>query len=531
MALPGRRALVVALVVALVASTAGAQVFSTVTGRPDVEAFAPDSRLAPGEETTLDVLLVNRGEVLDGGRPDLETLVRTARVTTVRVGAGDAPVEVLTGETPVGTVPPGVSGPVPVRVRVAENATPGTYELRVRLSYEYVERVQYNDEGRERRFTEAETDRTSVAVRVERRPRFELVGVDSDVAVGEAGPVRVTLRNVGAPARDATVALRSADAEVGFGGGTAVAESFVGDWPAGEARTVAVRARVADDALVREYALSARVAYRTTDGRSLTSGAVAVGLRPAVGPALAVVVEEASLPAGREGVVRGRVENRGDAVARDVTLRLAADSERVTLVETAYPLGDVPPGGSVPFAAAVDVASDADPGPRRLAATVERRTDDDGRRAEAADLRVRVVDTPEPFAADALDARVVVGGDARLRVRLTNAGDGAVRDVRARIEPTEPFESEDPAAFVPALAPGASANLSFHLSASDEAVPGTNAVELRVAYEDADGDDRTAGPLFVPVDVVPEPAGSALLPAVVALAALVAFGGWYWRRR
>jgi hypothetical protein len=144
---------------------------------------------------------------------------------------------------------------------------------------------------------------------------------------------------------------------------------------------------------------------------------------------------------------------------------------------------------------------------------------------------VRVVDAPDPFAVDALDAGVVVGGDARLDVRLTNTGDGPVRDVRARIEPAEPFESEDPAAFVPALAPGASTNLSFHLSASDEAVPGTNAVELVVAYEDADGDERTSESLFVPVEVVPEPAGSALLPAAVVLAALVAFGVWYWRRR
>jgi len=524
--------LLVTPLVAALATPASAQVASNVTGRPNVDVFLPENRLVPGTETTLRLFFSNDGELFSRGPDEFEALVQTARRTTVEVRSGDAPIEVLTAETPIGTVPPGVTGPVAVRVRVDADAEPGSYNLPVRVRYEYTDRVKFGTGGGADFFEEEEELRPRVTVRIEDRARFETAGVTGGVPVGESGPLTLALRNAGAEAaRDATVRLQSADSEVTFGAGAPAAESFVGDWAAGETRPVPVRVRFADDALVREYTLQATVTYRTPDGRTVQSDPVVVGVRPASGPVLELAAVAGDLRAGEEGIVRGTVANRGDVPARQVVVRVAADGPALSVAETAYPLGTLAPGATGEFAVPIDVDRDADAGPRRLTVTIERRAVDDSTRTETADATVGVAAARDPFTVEGVNASFAVDSSGTLVVRVTNAGDEPVRDVRVRMTAEPPFESEAPAGFVPALAPGESADVAMHLDVVSEAVPGTNAVSVVLSYEDAAGDDRETLPYQVPVEVVPEPAGNVLLPAAVAVLAVLGFGVWYWRRR
>jgi hypothetical protein len=237
------------------------------------------------------------------------------------------------------------------------------------------------------------------------------------------------------------------------------------------------------------------------------------------------------LRAGESGVVRGTVRNRGDAAAEAVAVRVGPDSPALSVAEPVYPVGTLAPGTTREFAVPVDVARDADPGPRRLTVTVERRTSDGTTRAETVDAVVAVAPARDPFAVESVDASFAVDSAGTLVVRVTNAGDEPVRDVRVRMTAEPPFESEAPAGFVPALAPGESADVAMHLDVAGEAVPGTNAVSVVLAYEDAAGDDRETEPYQVAVEVVPEPAGGVLLPAAVATLAVVGVAVWYWRRR
>jgi hypothetical protein len=581
----------VLLVAAVVlAPIAAAQTERNVTGRPDLRAFLPEDRVTPGTEATLSVYLDNRGELFSRGPDEFETLVQTARSTTVAVradGEGRAgrpgvesgsppPIEVLTAEQPVGDVPPGVVGPIPVRVRVAETAPPGQYRLPLVVRYQHTDRVRLGSDGTDR-FEESVTDRLPLVVRVVDGARFEVVGasgagsgsgsgsgsevgpdastpLESGVPPGETGPVTVRLTNVGGePARDATVRLRSGDPEVTFGDGAALAESYVGDWPAGATRAATVRLRVAPDALVREYGLVATVAYRTVEGERVESSPVAVGLRPATGPRLQASGVVGDLRAGASGSIRGVVTNDGDATAREVLVRVRADSPAVTPTEPAAPVGDLAPGASAAFVVPVEVVRGAEPGPRRVTVSLERRVDggggggsagggetgpEGGERAVSAGIRTTTVGATvtvaagrDPFSVEPVAASVPVDGTTTLVVRVRNDGPDRVRDVRVAVTAAPPFESAAPAAFVPALAPGETAAVSFPIETVAEAVPGTNAVELAFTYEDAAGDVRTSDPVPVAVSVTPEPTGDVLLPAALAMVALLAVGVWYWRRR
>jgi hypothetical protein len=531
------------------APIAEAQVASNVTGRPDLRAFVPEDRVTPGTEPRLSVFVDNRGELFSRGPDEFERLVQTARSATVTVRAvddgDDSPIEVLTSEQPVGDLAPGVAGPFPVRVRVADDAPPGAYRLTVVVRYEYTDRVRIGSDGTDF-FEEAAVDRLPLVVRVAEGARFVRGGdsgpddpgaVATAVPVGTTGPLTLQLRNAGSdPALDATVRVRSGDPELTFGDGAAVAESYVGDWPAGASRTATVRVRFAADALVREYGLVATVAYRTVDGDRVESSPVAIGVRPAAGPSLRVTGVGGDLRAGESGTIRGVVTNEGDAPARDVVVRVTADSTALTPTEPVFPVGEVAPGAAAPFTVPVSVARDADPGPRRVAVTVERRvgtTDAEtaGTRTSTTGATIEVAAARDPFVVEPVAASLAVDATGTLTVRVTNAGDEPVRNVQIAMAAGPPLESEAPAAFVPSLAAGASTEVSFPLEAVAEAVPGTNAVELTFTYEDAAGDDRTTDPYLVPVAIVPEPTGDVLLPAALAVVALVAVGVWYWRRR
>jgi hypothetical protein len=451
---------------------------------------------------------------------------------------------------------------------VAETAPPGQYRLTLVVRYRHTDRVRIGSDGTDR-FEESVTDRLPLVVRVVDGARFEVTGgsgsesgaspgastpLESGVPPGESGPVTVRLTNVGGePARDATVRLRSGDPEVTFGDGAALAESYVGDWPAGATRAATVRLRVAPDALVREYGLVATVAYRTVEGERVESSPVAVGVRPATGPRLQASGVVGDLRAGTSGSIRGVVTNDGDAPAREVLVRVRADSPAVTPTEPAAPVGDLAPGASAAFVVPVEVARDADPGPRRVTVSLERRVDggggsgaaDGGETGNGADGRARSPGTRtttvgatvtvaagrDPFSVEPIAATVPVDGTTTLVVRIRNDGPESVRDVRVAMTAAPPFESAAPAAFVPALAPGETAEVSFPIETVAEAVPGTNAVELAFTYEDDAGDVRTSDSVPVAVSVTPEPTGDVLLPAALVAVALLAVGVWYWRRR
>lgn len=530
-----RRVIVPLVVVCLVVSAvAGVTVADQqVIGRPDVSVFAPDNVLVPGTERTLSVFVANDGRLDSGGPAQFESRVTTARAVRVEALPSDAPVTVRTGTVPVGVVPEGTTGPYDIRVAVAADAEPGTYELPVRLSYTYTRIVTFDETDAQAGPTYADasvTRRTTLTVRIEDRPSFSVVGVDSDVAVGGRGTVTLTVENVGTrTARDATVDVVSADPGLRVAEGE-TATLAAGRWRAGETKRLAVDARVADTATVRDYPLRLTVGYDDDDGIRRTGRPLTATVRPGTRDAFGVGAVESDLRVGQRGEVRGELTNRRERPLEDATLRLL-DAGSLAPAESTYPLGTVPANGSVPFAFTVDVPRNASAGPRGLQFQVEYEVANERRRSDPIPAAVSVTPYRDVFAVEAREARVTVGGDSRLVVAVTNVGTDPVSEGVARLSVTEPLESDVPEAFVGSLAPGESTNVTFALSATDDAIPATLPATIQVNYTDTAGRDVVSEPATVGVTVVAEESSVPLPILAAVVVAVVGAGVWWWWRR
>jgi hypothetical protein len=533
-----RRSLTPLLVGLLVVASAGTAVAST-EGSPDLSVHLPDNRVGPGEQTTLDLVLLNGGTIEDGGPPNEEARVTTARDVTVEVSAGDAPLEIKTDTQPVGNVPEGRVGPVQFAISVDESAEPGRYEVPVTVSYRYTSQtVSRASTGTvlAPHECEEETIERTVTIVVEERARFETVDASTDAAVGESGTVSLTLENVGAAAAaEARVALESEDGVLTFDR-SPTARVFVGDWAPGERRTVTVEGQFAARSGVRPVPVSATVMFRDDDGVSAVSDPVIFGITPRE-QSFALEDVTSTLAVGDKGTLQGVVRNTGESVVRNAVVALETESTNVVPVETEFAIGDLGPDETATFAFNAEVTDSADAGPRQLSVTVRYRdTNDEVRRSDSLDARVDVGPRSDRFAVEPVSATFAPGESGVLELRVTNDGDEPVTDVSAKLFADDPLASSDDEAFIDELGPGESTTILFGLATAGDAIERkVYPVSMDFQYEDADGDTRLSDSYDVPVRVV-ERQGSdgSTLPILggVAIALLAVLGGvWYWRRR
>jgi len=522
-----RRTTLALLLVALLVAPSAA--VAAVSGEPVLTVQLSENRVTPGEETVLELTLLNRGNLSEAStvNPSFNARVTTARGLTVALGSGDAPIEVLTGRQAVGSLPEGASPPVAFRVVVAENATPGSYDLPVEYEYAHTEEIDERDGSTNA--TEVNGSDT-VTVEIVAGARFEVENASTDVPVGDAGPVLVNVTNVGtAPARDARITVTTENADLTFEGATS-ATSHAGRWAPGETRTFVFRAAVAENAERRSYGLSAAVEYEDDDGATRRSAPLSFGVTPDPEQSFSVGNASSTLRVGEEGSVEGAVTNDGPRTARNVVVVFEPTNPNVDAVETEYAVGDLAPGESASFSFDAAVPEGAEAGPRQFSVRLRYRNGDgDRRRSDELDLAATVGDARPAFVVSGANATLTAGEDGTLVLEVTNNGDERVTDVSAKLYADAPLSSSDDEAFVASLAPGESAEIEFGASAAGSAMEKSYPVELDFRYEDSEGDTRISDTVRVPVGVTAPADGgppTALLLAGAALALLALAVGY-----
>ncbi|GAB6860456.1 COG1361 S-layer family protein [Haloplanus litoreus] len=505
-----------------------------VIGSPDISLFTPDDEVTPGEEVSLPVYLSNSGELRRAGPEQYVDRVTTARGLTFSVSPGSAPVEINTGRYPAGSVPEGTAGPYPVSITVAENATPGTYRLPVRVQYTYTYFVEYGTSPPE--FVDSVHDqRHYLTLRVRDVPRFELVDSASSVGVSGRGNVSVTVRNVGTdPARDATLQLGSPSGELRLGTRSTGARAFTGTWNSGENRTFAFTASATADAMVREYPLSGRVTYRDRDGIQRTSRELTTGVTPLPEQAFAASNVSGDLHVGEPGTIRGMVTNTGPRTVRDAVLVYRSSNPNVDPTDTEVSLGRLAPGERRTFAFDVAVSERATPTTQQLNLTVRYRDDRRTRQvSEPLEPSARIAPERDWLSVTRGETTFDIDTDNRMTVRIRNVEDVTLTDVVARLAISEPFASESRVAYVDRLAPNETATLAFGLTVSEDAVPTQSSVRMNVTADRPDGETIDAGAYEVPVTVAAEsgPTDTVILVAWLGVVLALLGGGWWWLRR
>lgn len=527
------------LILGLLAGSAVAD--EQVVGRPGLTVVVPDSALEPGTETTIQVYLANEGRLSRSGLSDYVERVKTARATRLTVDGRGAPLTVETGAYPVGDVPPGTTGPIPIEVTVPDDARPGTYELPVRLSYVYTTIVTYDASGgtvTNVEHSDASVNRrSSLDVTIEKESRFDLTTVDSMVQAGGSGNVTVALANTGTkPADGAELTLSSADSSLTFANGASTATVQVDRLAPGATKQYPVEVTAADDTASRPVAVTGTVAYEDSDGVARDSRTLRTGLRLRPEQDLSLAIN-GTAAAGREEAITARVTNRGPDTVREPTLAFDPPDGAVTLETREFALPALAPGESETVQFDVSAGDDAAQGARPLSGTVEY-DNDAGDRVTSDPLQGRFEIGPhrDVFAVDPVNTSVVAGQGGTVTLRVTNRESERLESIEAKAFATDPLSLTDDSAFVPALDPGESATITIGVGAPGSAPRKAYPIGLDFQYETAAGTTELSDTHRVGVGITAPETGDGLdlggsVPLAVAGLVVVVLVAWVVRRR
>ncbi|MDS0222025.1 sialidase [Haloarcula sp. S1AR25-5A] len=477
---------------------------AAVTGSPDFDAVFVDNTVTPGEETTLDVVLVNSGTVDLGSSSQgiSNAEVTTARGTMVDVKDGNAPITVSTNQQAIGSVPQGKTEPVPFEISVEDDASPGSYTVPVVIEYEYTSFIAETTNLRRENST---TKRVRLKLKIDDDAAFDVVNVDSGARVDSTGTVAVTVENTGDKrAEEASVTLESSNSELTVGGDTS-SSRFVDAWESGEQRTLRYRVGASGDTRSEPYQFDLQVDFDNTNGVRKSTTASSIGITPAQEQTFSVRGIDSDVAVGDSGTYNVTLHNDGPVTVRDATVSLRSQSSQIAFggSESAEQyIGTWEPGETRTVSVEASVGENASVRGYALSATVGY-IDPEG--DSGADDGIALGIRPEPeqsFAMGDVESTLQAGDDGTLEASLTNTGDQTVRNVvlnwASEHDNISPKETQYAAGD---LEPGESTTVSFDADVSDNANAGPRQFDFVANYRNSEGDQRASDTLEIRQDI------------------------------
>ncbi|MFB6163166.1 MAG: COG1361 S-layer family protein [Halococcoides sp.] len=282
-------------------------------------------------------------------------------------------------------------------------------------------------------------------------------------------------------------------------------------------------------------ALTGRVSDEDENGIPGRSDRLSIPVQVTPDRRFAVDNVTSSLTVGEEGTISGVITNTGDQRVDNLQLALPIESPTMTPIDATAAVGTLAPGERTPFSFQIEVSEDGGAGHRQFTLRPTFRTVDGTQRSgQSIDIRVPVEGATEQFAVEAINASVEQGGSARLALAVTNTGSDTVRDVSAQLFADSPISTTDKRAYVPALDPGETAELTFGIAASG-ALPKAYPMSVDFEFETPDGETKLSDTYSVAVQVADrEESGLPLLEGAIGvglLAGIVIVVMYVQRRR
>ncbi|WP_423999238.1 COG1361 S-layer family protein [Haloarcula salina] len=492
------------LFAAAVVSAASGTAVAAVTGSPDIEVALADNTVSPGEETTLDVVLSNNGELDSGSstNPSLNSEVTTARGLTVDVKDEDAPISITTSRQLTGDLATGSPRTVSFDISVDDDAKSDTYRVPVRLKYDH---YSYISEGTSARDYESASRTKYVTVRVTDDATFDVVDVDSSARVGSTGSVELTVQNTGeSAASDAAVTLQTQNSEFTVGDGEQ-SSRFVDSWATGENRTFQYRIGASSDAEPEPYNFELSVAFDDADGVRTEPVGNTVGIAPAPEQSFAVVDTSSAVAVGNTGEFELTLRNDGPVTVDDASVTVTAQSSDITFGEassTSQFVGEWSPGEVRTVTVDATAGSNAEVRSYALSASVQY-DDPEGDAGTDDTLSLGIETAPkQTFSLSDVSGTLQAGQDGTLEATLVNDGPRTVENAVVNWESDHASLSPQGTQYaVGTLEPGESTTVDFGVDASDSARQGARQFDFTVGYEDDNGDQQTSDTLSVQSDV------------------------------
>ena len=309
-------------------------------------AIAGTNEFTPGQDTTISVTLQNSGvnnlEFVKIGTIERDDIPTTAKLVTVGLSAGDAPVVVKNDPQALGDIKSRGVVSISFHTKILSAATEGEYQLPLTISYTY---LASSDQGSSDvlQFNYKQVSETiPITIKIKPQVRIEVLeSVPENLYVGAEGYLNLKIKNGGIEdGKKAVVKLIRNDASPIIPTDNSV---FIGDFPRNGTVTSRYKVAISSDAEKQSYPVDVVVIYENRDGDVVTSATETIGIP--VGGKISFIITSGTVQVmqGSQNVIQVDYQNSGTTIAYHSQARLSAVEPFKSSDDTAY-LGDLKPG-------------------------------------------------------------------------------------------------------------------------------------------------------------------------------------------
>ena len=316
-------------------------------GSPRMSAvIAGTNEFTPGQDTTISVTLQNSGvnnlEFVKIGTIERDDIPTTAKLVTVGLSAGDAPVVVKNDPQALGDIKSRGVVSISFHTKILSAATEGEYQLPLTISYTYLassdqassDVLQYN--------YKKVSETIPITIKIKPQVRIEVLeSVPENLYVGAEGYLNLKIKNAGIEdGKKAVVKLIRNDASPIIPTDNSV---FIGDFPRNGTVTSRYKVAISSDAEKQTYPVDVVVIYENRDGDVVTSATETIGIPVGGKISFSITSGTVQVIQGSQSVIQVDYQNSGTTIAYHSQARLSAVEPFKSSDDTAY-LGDLKPG-------------------------------------------------------------------------------------------------------------------------------------------------------------------------------------------
>jgi hypothetical protein len=336
-------------------------------------AISGTNEFSPGQDAVVTVIVENRGvntmkTSWDGGsdpaaaitRPDLskeyyawqgsgtisrEDVPTTAKLVTVNLSAGNAPIVVKTGPQNIGDLLSQNTATIKIATKITSDATEGEYTLPLTLQYTYL--AASTQEQADILTSDYQRVNVTIPLTIKIKPSVKievLEAVPENLSVGTGGYLILKIKNAGSEdGKKATVRLiRNGKSPVI----PTDSNVYIGNFNRNATITCRYRVAISREAGNQTYPVDVAVTYENRYGETVTSASDMAGV-PVLGKlTFAVISDPISVIPGSDQVITVRYRNTGAQTAYHAQARLSVVEPFTSSDNTAY-LGNLRPGDVV----------------------------------------------------------------------------------------------------------------------------------------------------------------------------------------
>jgi hypothetical protein len=316
-------------------------------GSPQMSAaISGTNEFTPGQDASIKVIVWNSGvnnlKFVTKGTIERDDLATTAKMVTVGLFAGDAPIVVKNDPQLIGDIKSQGTATVAIATKITSDATEGEYQLPLNIRYTYLasslqeaaDVLQYN--------YQQVNETIPITIKIKPQVKIEILdAVSENLNIGSEGYLNLTIKNIGLEdGKKASVKILRNGASPIIPTDSSV---FIGDFPHNSTVTCRYKVAVSDEAEIQSYPVDVLVMYENREGDVVSSTTDTIGIP--VGGKISFTITSGTVRVlqGSQSVIQIVYKNTGTRPAYHAQARLSAVEPFKSSDDTAY-LGDIRPG-------------------------------------------------------------------------------------------------------------------------------------------------------------------------------------------